>query len=210
MLLEDQPANSNTQSPLAGKAIARKHKDLQLITDLAASKQAQSSSLGKGKKFLYGWGSLSLQWKLSIFLAIATAVPVIAVTQLLTKDSADRLLSSLRESVQEKGTVFAEEYVLWTKEEAKADTALLAQLIEGQEIDLSNPSDLTSRGKILQPFLTINNDASPESIKSFKILTNAQGKTVAQTIQIVDEDFSKLPQLPANKESLTPQKYRFV
>jgi methyl-accepting chemotaxis protein len=210
MLLEDQPANSNTQLPLNGKAIPRKHKDLQLMPDLAGSKQAQSDTPGKGNKFLRGWGSLSLRWKLSILLAVTTAVPVVAVTQLLTKASEDRLLSDLRASVQEKGTVFTEEYVLWTKEEAKADVSLLGQLVEGQEIDLSNLSDLAARGKLLTPFLTINNDASPESIKSFKILTNAEGKTVAQSIQVLDEDFSQPPKLPATKGSLTPQKYRSV
>ncbi len=210
MLLEEQSANSNTQLPLTGKVTPHKPKDLWLSPDLAGSKQAQSGTPGKGNKFLRGWGFLSLQWKLSILLAITTAVPIIAVTQLLTKASEDRLLSDLRASVQEKGTVFTEEYVLWTKEEAKADAALLGQLVQGQEIDLSNLSDLATRGKLLEPFLKISNDAAPESIKSFKILTDAKGRTVVQSIQVLDEDFSKPPKMPASKGSFTPQKYRSV
>ena len=177
---------------------------------LAGKKQAQTGRMPTGKRFLRGWGSLSLQGKLAILLSITTAVPVIAVTQLLTKASEDRLLSDLRASVQEKGTVFAEEYVLWTKEEAKADAGTLAQLVQSEEIDLSNLQTVAARSNLLQPFLNINNDAAPESIKSFKILTDAQGKTVAQSIQVLDEDFSNPPKMPATKGSLTPQKYRSV
>lgn len=168
------------------------------------------SQRGMGNIFSRGWGSLSLRWKLSILLAITTAVPIIAVTQLLVKSSEDRLLSDLRASVQEKGTVFAEEYVLWTKEEAKADAGTLVQLVQSEEIDLSNPQAVAARSNLLQPFLRINNDASPESIKSFKILTDAKGRTVIQSIQVLDEDFSQPPKMPAIKESFTPQKYRSV
>jgi methyl-accepting chemotaxis protein len=156
------------------------------------------------------WGNFSLRSKLSLLFILSTAIPIVVVTQVLTSISEDRLLSDLRESVQEKGTVFVDEYVLWTKEEAKVDAGALVRLVEGEEIDLNNPQAVASRSKVLEPFLRINDDGTPKLIESFKILTNSQGQTVAQSIQVLEDDFSKPPKLPVAKDYVTLQKYRSV
>ena len=62
---------------------------------------------------------------------------------------------------------------------------------------------------MLKDSLLIQNGEDPESNKSFQIFTDAQGRTVAQDIQILDDAASN-PLLPVKNGTLTPQKYRSV
>jgi hypothetical protein len=82
-------------------------------------------------------------------------------------------------------------------------------LVQATNIDLSNPDQVSERRAFLQNFLTINNGVDPESNKSFQILTDAQGRTVAQDIQILAQDSSK-PALAAQNAPLTQPKYSSV
>jgi methyl-accepting chemotaxis protein PixJ len=151
------------------------------------------------------WRNVKLQNKLFGLLVIAAAVPVIAVTQGLVTISENRSLENLKESLKEKGTLFTEEYVLWTVEESKTEAGSIAQSVQSAGVDLSNPAEIATRGAYLESLLPLKNDVDPEQLKSFKIITNAQGKTIAQNVQIFAEDFSQYPALTAKNQ---PAKFR--
>jgi methyl-accepting chemotaxis protein PixJ len=147
------------------------------------------------------WKNLKLQAKLFLLLTTAAAIPVIAVTQGLVTISENRSLENVKESLQEKGTLFTEEYVLWTVEETKTEAGSIVQSVQSAGINVSNPAEIAARGAYLQSLLPLKNDVDPEQLKSFKIITDAQGKTVAQNIQIFADDFSKYPALATKNQS---------
>jgi methyl-accepting chemotaxis protein len=156
-----------------------------------------------------GWNNLSFRWKLTLFLMITAMIPVLAVTSLLNKLAGDQFIRDLQAAVSDKNLLFTEEYLLWTNEEAKAEADSLVQAVQTSGVNLSQPAQVVARRAFLQSLLPLPSDVDPESIKSFKILTDAKGKTVAQSIQVLDEDFSKNPLLPT-PGSLALQKYRLV
>jgi methyl-accepting chemotaxis protein len=155
-----------------------------------------------------GWNNLSFQWKLTILLITTVAIPVLGVTALLTSLAESRLSNDLSARVSETNYVFTEEYLLQTNKEAQAEADRLTRAVQGVGIDLNSPQ-VATRSPLLRSLLQLRSDLEPESIQSFKILTDAQGKTVAQSIQILDEDFSTPPLLP-KPGTFTPQNYRSV
>ncbi len=156
-----------------------------------------------------GWHNLNLQTKLIILLVGSAALPVIAVTQGLVTINKERLLNDLQLSLQQQGKTFVEEYVLWTQVESQSQAENLAQVVEATGIDLSNSAEIAIRRDFLQNFLRIENGAEPEINKNFKILTDAQGRTVAQDIQILNQDASSNSLQPLDK-LLPKPKYRPV
>lgn len=156
-----------------------------------------------------GWNNLNFQWKLTILLMITAAVPVFAVTTLLNKFASDQFTRDLQATVSDKNLLFTEEYILRTNEEAETEADSLAQAVQQDGINLSKPEQIASHRAYLKNQLQLASDVDPELIQSFKILTDAQGRTVAQSIQVLDEDFSQKPLLP-KPGTFTPQKYRSV
>ncbi len=157
---------------------------------------------------LQGWNNLSFQTKLTILLVSSATLPVIFVTQSLVTINKDRALNDLKETLQQDGKAFAEEYVLWTQVDSQAKAESLAQLVQATNLDLNNPGEISVRRAFLQNFLKIQNGSDPELNKNFQIFTDAQGRTVAQDIQILNQDSSN--PLPAKDKALTAPKYRSV
>ncbi len=155
------------------------------------------------------WNNLSVRWKLSIVLLLASGLPVVLVTQSLVNVSEQASLKELRASVQEKGSFFVSEYVLWTNSESKRDAEAIAKSIEDATLDLSDATELASKRSILQPLLQISSeDIDPESIKNIKLITDNRGRSIEGNILILDEDFSKFPLLSKAQEKLVSQSYK--
>lgn len=103
---------------------------------------------------------------------------------------------------------FTEDYVTWNVDESRTEAQTIANFVQTVQIDLSNPRQVASSRKLLQNYIS-NFRVSQESNsleKNIRILTDAQGRTVAQNIQtLADESFN----FPAEKLQLTPR-YRQV
>jgi methyl-accepting chemotaxis protein len=160
------------------------------------------------QQLIQPWNNLNFQTKLALLLIVSTALPVVAITQGLVFINHKRELQQLKENLEKDGRSFTGEYVQWTQIESQSQAENLANLIQATKIDLSNPKQVSVNQQFLQSSLNIQNGEDPESNKNFQIFTNAQGKTVAQNIQIVD-DSSNTPLLPT-KGAVTKQKYRSV
>lgn len=207
MLLENQPSTRQRAS------------ETELPTELQAVKSSairSTPSSSKSKRFSLtsklqrGWQNLPLQSKLVIMLLVTTGVPLLVVTQALLRVASDNLLSDLRASLQEKNTLFTEEYVLWTKEESKLDADTITTAVQDAQIDLSNPQEVLQRSAFLQNLLKIKNDVEPESVKSFKIITDAQGRSIAHNAQVLAEDFALKSPLPATGAPPITREYKSV
>lgn len=169
----------------------------------------KSSRAGFGQQLRRKWDNLDFRTKIALLLVGSAALPVIAVTQGLLSLNRNESLQNLKASLEQDGKSFAQEYVLWSQVESQGQAENLAKVVQATNIDLSNPAQVSERRAFLQNFLTINNGVDPESNKSFQILTDAQGRTVAQDIQILAEDSSK-PALAAQNAPLIQPKYTSV
>jgi methyl-accepting chemotaxis protein PixJ len=130
-------------------------------------------------------------------LVSTTTLPVVVVTQSLNLISAERFFSDAQTAVQEKEKTFAQQYILSTREEAKNEAETIAQALENAGLNRNNLAQL-AENRTVQQALTLKSGSSPETIMSFKIVTDAQGKTVAQQVQTLAGDLSRKPLLPPN------------
>jgi methyl-accepting chemotaxis protein len=159
------------------------------------------------------WNNLSVRWKLSIVLLLASGLPVLIVTQILVKSSEQASLKELKTSVQEKGSFFVSEYVLWTNNESKQDAEAIAKAVEANSFDLNDATELAAKRASLQPLLQVSSEGvDPESIKNVKLITDSRGRSIEGNTLILDEDFTKFPLLATKDQKdqleLIPQLYK--
>ena len=156
------------------------------------------------------WNNLGVRWKLSIVLLLVSGLPVLIVTQILVKSSEQASLKELKISVQEKGSFFVSEYVLWTNNESKQDAEAIAKSIEDANLDLSDATALAAKRSILQPLLQVSGEGvDPESIKNIKVITDNSGRSIEGNSLVLSDDFSKFPMLASKgQKELVPQVYR--
>ena len=195
-----QPSPKSTRTTY--KSSYRSSDDAQVSWQKHQRETTQGSSLLQ--RLRQGWENLNIQTKLTIVLVATAALPVIAVTQGLSTINKERLLRELNASLQQQGKTFAEEYVLWTQVDSQTQAENLAQVVEATKIDLSNSAEVSARSDFLQNFLKIENGSEPEINKNFKIFTDAQGKTVAQNIQILDQSAPNPLQASNNQPKYHP------
>ena len=208
MLLTDKPElpPSEDQTQISEKKVPTKI----LRPDLKLSTSQTKSKIPLWKLPTQLWNNLGVRWKLSIVLLLASGLPVLIVTQILVKFSEQASLQELRTSVQEKGSFFVSEYVLWTNSESRRDAEAIAKSIENANFDLSDVNELAAKRAILQPLVQVTSEGvDPESIKNLKLITDNNGRSIEGNVLVLDEDFAKFPPLPIkDKEELVPQSYK--
>ncbi len=158
------------------------------------SGQSKSSLLETLKR---PWSNMSLQIKLTFLLIAGAAVPVIVVSQglisisqkYLISDMGGRLLSSL---------TLLEQIIEREKDVVATDAQVLAGLVEAAEVDVNNPDQVSEQLSQLQALLKKTVDTNPG--RSFYIITDARGKTIAQSIQAI-EAVASYPPLPIKGRS---------
>lgn len=129
MLTKDKPEIPSSENP-------EQSPPQKTITKISLSERPTSLSKAKvpfWKLPTQIWNNLSVRWKLSIVLLLASGLPVLIVTQILVKSSEQASLKELRTSVQEKGSFFVSEYVMWTNNEAKQDAEAIAKAVESNK-----------------------------------------------------------------------------
>lgn len=209
MLIKDKPEIPPSENP---EQILPKRS----ITHISLPERTTSISKPKvpfWKLPAQAWNNLSVSWKLSILLLLASGLPVFIVTQILVTSSEQASLRELRTSVKEKGSFFVSEYVLWTNNEAKQDAEAIAKAIESNSFDLNDATELAAKRASLQPLLQVSGeDVDPESIKNVKLVTDSRGRSIEGNTLILDEDFTKFPLLAPKDQKgqleLIPQLYK--
>jgi len=207
--LEESVNNSRT-SDSASSSLDSEALEVDLRTSKPTSPQPlQPKSKNAFSWLRRGWDNLTFRTKLTLLLVGSAAIPVLVVTQGLISLNRDRALEDLKQTLQQQGQIFANEYVLWTQVDTEAQAENLAKILQATEIDLNNPAQVAARREFIEDYLVINkNKENPELTKNFKIITDAQGRTVAQNIFVIDENFTNPPLLPASNQELQLPKYR--
>ncbi|AFZ42845.1 methyl-accepting chemotaxis sensory transducer with GAF sensor [Halothece sp. PCC 7418] len=132
------------------------------------------------------WNNISFRNKLAILVVGSVAVPVIALGEILTLVTEREKVDDLQ-TVLNLGLDFLENAIENDLEELEEEAQSISQYASVTGANLNNPSEAE---QVLTKNLELDAD------ESFYIITNPQGKTVAQRILTLDEDFSTYPALP--------------
>ncbi len=156
------------------------------------------------KKF---WDNLSLRNKLLLLLTITTVLPTLVVTQQLVNTSENNLLDKLKYSLKNKATVLREQYIINPQVPQEAEE--IAEYIEKSELDLNQIKTDKEIQKRLQVFMQLDRESNAQKHLSFKIITDAKGRTIAQDILVL-KDKDPAPKLPSAEEATPIQEYQSV
>jgi methyl-accepting chemotaxis protein/tetratricopeptide (TPR) repeat protein len=142
-----------------------------------------------GSRITRTWQHLNFRTKLAIVLVASTALPVIVVTHEIVNITRNALLQKFQQSLQRDGMYFSEDYVMWSVDEAQTEAETIAQFVQTLKINLSDQSQVGAYQQQLQGYIEglKVSDASDSAEKNLRIVTDAQGKTIAQYIQTLSE-----------------------
>jgi methyl-accepting chemotaxis protein len=156
------------------------------------------------KKF---WDNLSLRNKLLLLLTTTTVLPILAVTQQLVNVSENSFIDKLKGSLTNKAAVLRDQYVV--NAEIPEEAEKIAEAIEESELDLNLVQTDKEIQKWLQILVKLDSESEIQKHLSFKIVTDAKGRTISQDILVL-KDNNSAPKLPSAEEEVPIQEYQSV
>ncbi len=163
------------------------------------------------------WANLNFGTKAMLLLVTAAVLPVMATTQVLvwlTQDSAQR---EFQAKLASNLDVLESDYVVWARDESRAEAENLANLVVAS-ISQVNPSGskFTSANRdylrtIVREGTSGSDWIRPELTKSFRIVTDVNGISIAQTAKLHRDSIagqSEFPLLPQPERQVTSQDFQ--
>jgi methyl-accepting chemotaxis protein PixJ len=151
------------------------------------------------------WDNTSIRGKITTLLVTGAVVPVVAVTQGIVEVSRQSALNELKSSLQTKLLVL-NDAVSSEKQMVESAAITLAQSVSAAGINVDDATAVNAQRDKLNAFVQVAQ--SQESDANFYVITDAKGRTVAQSVQMIDDDFSRYSPLPSSEEKET--KFRSV
>lgn len=136
------------------------------------------------------WNDLPIGSKISIMLVTGATIPVIAVTQGIVEFAKRDSLKSLQNNLATK-LVLLEEQINIEKVNLANNANALALLVQAADINLEDPNSVETNSRKLQSFIIDLKNQQPNA--SFYIITDAEGRSVAQLVQEVKDVDSEYP-----------------
>jgi methyl-accepting chemotaxis protein len=146
------------------------------------------------------WNNLSIRAKITTLLVTGAAIPVIAVTQGIVGLSRDSALNSLKAGLKTE-LLILEKAVKAETRQIEDNSSILAQSVVAAGIDLNDAAAINAQQAKLTSFIQAAKNSKPDA--SFYLIANSNGQTIAQSVQMVRDDFSKYPALPTDKIAAT-------
>jgi signal transduction histidine kinase len=125
------------------------------------------------------WRQRSLRSKLIMLLLLTTALPIMAVTHGIVKVAEERLMDSLQASL-EKDSVHLGQRIDQLKNDHLLQAISLANGVRLSKIDLTNQSTGSATDSIAIEQILAQSAIDTKFHPSFMLITDAQGRTVAQ------------------------------
>ena len=157
----------------------------------------ETSSSSLWERMHKTWEDFNFRKKLVVLLAGGAVLPTIIVTAVMVSITDKQFNHDLKERLNIQLIFLNEE--IEKEEHAVADAAeSLAKLVTAKGLEPTQGNALAAK-KTLEELIQKTQTENPNN--SFYLIANAQGKTVAQYMQIIDgEDFTTFPALPNNTE----------
>ena len=135
------------------------------------------------------WNKLNFRQKMSVLLMTGAILPTVITTQSILSVAQSELFQNLQRTLRiQLNTLESQLNDAETK--AALESRDLASFVESQPGYLSDPQQQATLAKKLSNYVGVEPD------NSFYLITDNQGKTIAQYIQQVNDDFSNYPLLP--------------
>jgi methyl-accepting chemotaxis protein len=206
-MLDQHPSSAS----LNGKAPKPLQKEASTFLDAEAATQPATKSKPKfnlsptsaWKQLNRSWENLNIRLKLTLLLVAAAAVPAVIVTEGIIRVTQVDLTANLQANL-ERGMDTLDEGVQRAKGGSKVDANTIGHLIETAEIDLSNPRQVAVNQSRLKYFISDTNILETAAEQSFIVLTDAQGRVVAQNNRILADNSSTYPLLPKEGNKSEP------
>lgn len=135
------------------------------------------------------WQRLGVRGQLAVLLMTTAAIPIVALTQASIWSSQNTARETLSAQASDNAKGFVNDYVEWLKLESISQSRAMAETVSAANIDLQDPQQVTANRSLLDSLLRpLAQEAErPDSWKSFRIFTDANGKTVAQYVKVHQE-----------------------
>jgi methyl-accepting chemotaxis protein len=141
------------------------------------------------------WNNLSIRAKITTLLVTGAVIPVVAVTQGIVSLARESALNNLKDRLKIE-LLILEKSVKSETRQIEDGSRILAQSAIAAGINLNDPAITTAQQAKLTSFIQAAKDLKPNA--SFYLITNSKGQTIAQSVQMVRDDFSKYPPLPTD------------
>jgi methyl-accepting chemotaxis protein len=142
------------------------------------------------------WNDLSIRAKITTLLVAGAVIPVVIVTQGIVGLSRETSLDDLKDSLKTKLLVLEKSLKSETRQ-VEDSSNLLAQSVVAAGINLDDAGVATSQQAKLSAFVQAAKEQKPNA--SFYVITNSKGQTIAQSVQVVKDDFSKYAPIPSDQ-----------
>ena|GEM_PF-3095355 len=141
------------------------------------------------------WQNLGLRWKLTSILIFAAAMPAVLTTEAISRVTSEKYMENLRSRLSISNRQLETE-VADIEQKNRVQVNTLGKILETNRINWEQPDFST-----LQEWLADSNLTDAKMSNNFLLITNAEGKTIAQTIYTLDGDLTTYPALADNSES---------
>ncbi len=149
--------------------------------------QPEPSYTAFGQGFLRYWRNRSFRFKLTLLLMAGAALPGFFLTQVLLVNFQNDSVKGLQETLHLDLNIL-DDKLNQLAESSQQEATSLSEQAAG--IDLSNPQSIDEQRSYIDSII-----ARSSKKASFIIFTDRQGKTVAQKIQLLADNFSQYPPL---------------
>jgi methyl-accepting chemotaxis protein len=146
------------------------------------------------------WNNLSIRAKITTLLVTGAVIPVVIVTQGMVGLSRETSLGDLRDSLKTKLLVLENSVKAETRQ-IEDSSNILAQSVAAAGINLDDATVTTAQQAKFATFIQAAKEQKPNA--SFYLITNSKGQTIAQSVQMVKDDFSKYSPIPTDKTTAT-------
>lgn len=224
ILAEDPDGFYGTSARKALDSLNTSEGEQASLTDTIAVKPAteREDQFGLGftraaKRWLQRrWEDLNFTNKLTILLVSGSVVPVALTTVFLVARTQERVQQEFLNQLNSDVAAWRNDYVVWTEDDSVTEAENLSQLVQIRNINLSNRAQISQERDYLDALVTqalaAGDRNRADTTKSFRILTDARGNTVAQGIKIhtaaLNEDL--YPALPDPNRSIDASEFQRV
>ncbi len=146
------------------------------------------------------WNNLSIRGKITTLLVTGAVIPTIAVTQGIVGLARASALTDLKDSLETKLMVLDKSVKSETRQ-IEDSSHILAQSVVAAGINLDDAGATTAQQAKLSSFIQTAQEL--KSNASFYLIINSKGQTIAQSVQMVRDDFAKYSALPTEKMAAT-------
>lgn len=148
------------------------------------------------RKISIFWNDLPIKTKITTLLMICAIIPGFTVTQGLVKVAKDESIQDLQRLL-EVDLVTLEDAIDAQKKQMESTAKILALAVETAEINPGRINQDSNETQKIQRLIKETHLSQPNA--SFYIITDAEGKTIAQFVQKVKGDLTKYPLLIQEK-----------